>query len=66
MENSTRKTSLISVLIATIALVFIVLTAVQLFMVTQYTNKSTSQSYGENCGEIAQAYSMMLTNRLNM
>ena len=66
METSARKTSLIGVLIATIALVFIVLTAGQLFMITQYSNKSTSRSYGENCGEIAQAYSMMLTNRLNM
>ncbi|SEP72017.1 methyl-accepting chemotaxis sensory transducer with Cache sensor [Treponema bryantii] len=66
MKNSNRKTSLIGVLIATIALVFIVLTAGQLFMVTNYSNKSTGKSYGENCTEITQAYSMMLTNRLNM
>lgn len=66
MENSKRKTSLITVLIATIALVFIVLTAGQSFLVTEYSNKSTGKSYAENCSQIAQAYSMMLTNRLNM
>lgn len=66
MEKAKRRTSLIGVLIATIALVFIVLSVGQLFLITQYSNKSTSKSYGENCGEIAQAYSMMLTNRLNM
>ncbi|BDC93794.1 methyl-accepting chemotaxis protein [Treponema bryantii] len=66
MKNSNRKTSLIGVLIATIALVFIVLTAGQLFLITNYSNKSTGKSYGENCSEITQAYSMMLTNRLNM
>ncbi len=66
MKKSNRRTSLISVLIATIALVFIVLTAGQLFLITQYSNKSTSRSYAENCNQIAQAYSMMLTNRLNM
>ncbi len=61
-----RKISLITVLTITIALVFLVLTSVQLILVTSYSNKSTGESYGENCGEIAQAYSMMLTNRLNM
>ncbi|MCR5613174.1 methyl-accepting chemotaxis protein [Treponema sp.] len=66
MEKAKRKSSLIAVLIATIALVFIVLTSAQMFIVTQYSNKSTGESYGQNCGEIAQAYSMMLTNRLNM
>ena len=66
MKKSNRRTSLISVLIATIALVFIVLTAGQLFLITQYSNRSTSRSYAENCNQIAQAYSMMLTNRLNM
>ena len=66
MKNSNRKTSLVGVLIATIAFVFIVLNAGQMFMVTQYSNKSTSKSYAENCSQIAQAYSMMLTNRLNM
>ena len=66
MKNSTRKTSLVGVLIATIALVYVLLTSAQTFLVTEFSNKSTSKSYGENCGEIAQAYSMMLTNRLNM
>ncbi len=66
MKKSNRKSSLITVLIATIALVFIVLTAGQLFLITSYSNKSTGKSYGENCSEITQAYSMMLTNRLNM
>ncbi|MCR4743137.1 MAG: HAMP domain-containing protein [Treponema sp.] len=66
MEKSKRKTSLITVLIATIALVFIVLTAGQLFLITRFSNKSTSKSYAENCSQLAQAYSMMLTNRLNM
>ncbi len=66
MKKHNIKTSLVSVLIATIATVFIVLSAIQLFVVTLYSNKSTGKSYAENCGEIAQAYSSMLTNRLNM
>ena len=66
MKNSNRKTSLIGVLIATIALVFIALTSLQLILITNYSNKSTAKSYGENCSEITQAYSMMITNRLNM
>ena len=66
MKDNTRKSSLITVLIATIAVVFIILTGIQLFLVTLYSNSSTSKSYAENCGEIAQAYSSMLTNRLNM
>ena len=66
MKKSTRKTSLITVLIATIALVFIFLTGIQLSVISVYSNKSTSHSYAENCGEIAKAYSAMLTNLLNM
>ncbi len=66
MEKAKKRTSLISVLIAIIALVFIVLTSGQLFLVTNYSNKSTGRSYAENCSQITQAYSMMLTNRLNM
>ena len=66
MENSKRRTSLIGVLIAIIAFVFIALSSVQLILITNYSNKSTSKSYGENCSEITQAYSMMITNRLNM
>ena len=66
MENSKRRTSLISVLIAIIAFVFIALSSIQLILITNYSNKSTSKSYGENCSEITQAYSMMITNRLNM
>ncbi|MCR5761836.1 MAG: HAMP domain-containing protein [Treponema sp.] len=66
MKDSKRKTSLVGVLIATIAAVYIILTTAQLVIVTAYSNKSTGESYGVNCGEIAQAYSMMLTNRLNM
>ena len=66
METSSKRTSLVAVLISIIAIVYIVLTSGQMFMVTQYSNKSTSQSYGENCEEISQAYSLMLTNRLSM
>ena len=66
MENSKRRTSLIGVLIAIIAFVFIALSSVQLILIINYSNKSTSKSYGENCSEITQAYSMMITNRLNM
>ncbi len=66
METSTKKTSLVAVLISIIAIVYIVLTSGQMFLVTKYSNESTSQSYGENCEEIAQAYSLMLTNRLSM
>ena len=66
MEKSNRKSSLITVLIVTIAVVFIALTGIQLLVISFFSNRSTSRSYGENCGEIAQAYSMMLTNRLNM
>ncbi len=66
MKKSNRKTSLIGILIATIALVFIILTSGQLFLINRYSNKSTGKSYGENCSEITQAYSMMITNRLNM
>ncbi len=66
MEKSGKRTSLVAVLISIIAIVYIVLTSGQMFMVTQYSNKSTSQSYGENCEEISQAYSLMLTNRLSM
>ena len=66
MENSTRRTSLIGVLIAIIALVFIALSSIQLILITNFSNRSTSKSYGENCSEITQAYSMMITNRLNM
>ncbi|MBR1912913.1 MAG: methyl-accepting chemotaxis protein, partial [Treponema sp.] len=66
MKDAKRKTSLVGVLIATIAAVYVLLTSAQLFIVTLYSNKSTGKSYAENCGEIAQAYSMMLTNRLNM
>ena len=66
MENSKRRTSLIGVLIAIIALVFIALSSIQLILITNFSNKSTSKSYGENCSEITQAYSMMITNRLNM
>ncbi len=66
MRNSNRKTSLVSVLIATIAIIFLLLSAIQLFAVTMFSNKSTGKAYAENCGEIAQAYSSMLTNRLNM
>ncbi|WP_191017765.1 hypothetical protein [Treponema zioleckii] len=66
MNNKNRKTSLVSVLIATIAIIFLVLSTIQLFIVTLYSNKSTGKAYAENCGEIAQAYSSMLTNRLNM
>ena len=66
MENSKRRTSLIGVLIAIIAFVFIALSSVQLILITKFSNNSTSKSYGENCSEITQAYSMMITNRLNM
>ena len=66
MENSKRRTSLISVLIAIIAFVFIALSSIQLILITNFSNKSTSKSYGENCSEITQAYSMMITNRLYM
>ncbi len=66
MNNSTKKTSLVRLLLAIIAAVFIVLTSIQILLVSNFSNKSTSDSYGENCEEIAQAYSMMLTNRLNM
>ena len=66
MSNSNKKSSLVAVLIGIIAAVYIVLTGIQMFLITNFSNKSTSESYGENCGEIAQAYSMMLTNRLSM
>ena len=68
MEQQTikHKSSLISVLIATIAIVFVFLSIIQLVLVSLYSNKSTSKSYGENCGEIARAYSTMLTSRMNM
>lgn len=66
MDKQARKSSLISVIITTIAVVFIFLSGIQMLLVSIFTNKSTSQSYGENCTEIAQAYSTMLTSRMNM
>ena len=66
METKTKRTSLVAVLIFIIAIVFIVLTSGQLLLVTKYSNKSTVQSYAENCEEMTQAYSLVLTNRLNM
>ena len=66
MKDSKRKSSLVGVLIATIAAVYIILSGIQMAVMTIYSDKSTSESYAENCGEIAKAYSMMLTNRVNM
>ena len=66
MKTSNKRTSLVAVLIFIIAIVFIVLTSGQMLLVTKFSNKSTAESYAENCEEITQAYSLMLTNRLNM
>ena len=66
MKTSNKRTSLVAVLIFIIAIVFIVLTSGQMFLVTKFSNKSTAESYADNCEEITQAYSLMLTNRLNM
>lgn len=67
MKTSTKKrSSLVAILISIIAIVFIIFTSGQMFLITNYANKSTAESYGENCEEIAQAYSLMLNNRLNM
>ncbi len=53
-------------MISTIALIFIVLSGLQIALISTVSKKSTSESYGDNCEQLVQAYSLMLTNRISM
>jgi methyl-accepting chemotaxis protein len=62
----TQKKKLINIIISTIVLLFVLLDGIQIFVSSRMSKSSTGKSYGMNCEQITQSYSLMLTNRINM
>jgi methyl-accepting chemotaxis protein len=60
------KKKLVRTIISIVVLLFILLDGIQIFITSRMSKSSTGKSYGINCGQITQSYSLMLTNRINM
>lgn len=60
------KKRLVSIIISVVVILFVLLDGIQIFITARMSKSSTGKSYGINCGQITQSYSLMLTNRINM
>ena len=66
MKALKQNTNIIKLLFAALTLLFMLLLAVQFFLVKKGAGKTAGKAFENGSSQLVQSYSMMLTNRLNM